>query len=216
MGFKREMGSLDPIGIYKGALEEAYLEKKPLYISSNDCTQACDSVAPWAMYFIYKYHGFPDNLVNLLINLDTNQTGTILTGLGATEPFVKECGLGQGSSLAPLKWNLFLDPLLKWQRTLPDHFAIGKTEIGAIAFADDTGWFATTHSAYIKKTKVGGKYLNFFGVEMNGSKTKLLYHDPASSTPPDTCHSNAHKGKNQYSMHGRRPNGRHSNTRWPV
>ena len=136
------------------------------------------------MEIIYRYHGFPEKLRNLLVNLDKDQQERILTGLGATEHFDKLCGLGQGSSLAPLKWNLFLDPLLKWQNQEEDKYIFGDIKLGAMAFADDTGWISTCQEGYLKKMQNGNVYLNFFGAEYNGVKTKLLYIDPKRTSPP--------------------------------
>ena len=63
-----------------------------------------------------------------------------------------DCGLGQGSVLAPLKWNLFLDPLMKLMDDTPDPYIMsdGKTtrELRILAFADDTTIFASSHAGY--------------------------------------------------------------------
>ena len=44
--------------------------------------------------------------------MDTHQQGKIISAYGTGPSFPKEGGLGQGSVLAPLKWILFMDPLL--------------------------------------------------------------------------------------------------------
>ena len=54
-----------------------------------------------------------------------HQLGKVLTAHRSGAEFTKECGLGQGSVLAPLKWKLFLDPLLKKLRTIEAPYTIG-------------------------------------------------------------------------------------------
>ena len=52
-----------------------------------------------------------------------------------------ERGLGQGSILAPLKWNLFLDPLLRLMEKTDDPYTIAhgsdEQHLRAVAFGDD-------------------------------------------------------------------------------
>ena len=84
-------------------MEDAHDRKQDIRISNNDCTQAYDAVPPWAMRAVYRHHGFPPNLVDMLCNMDTNRVGRVLTAHGAEEEWTMTCGLGQGSALAPLK-----------------------------------------------------------------------------------------------------------------
>lgn len=165
MGFRENMSAVEAMMCYMLLIEDAHASKRPIFISSNDCSQAYDSVAPWVMELIYKHHGFPTQLIKLLTNLDKGQQGTVLTGVGKTDTFLKECGLGQGSSLAPLKWKLALDPLLHWQDTLTDKYLLDKEAIGVLAFADDTSFVSTTKEGYLERVNMGNTYFNFFGIE---------------------------------------------------
>ena len=184
MGFSENISAVEAMLLYMHIVEDAHINKKNIYLSSNDCSQAYDSVAPWVMKLIYQYHGFPQEIITLLHNMDKGQSGTILTGAGPTDPFEKFCGLGQGSSLAPLKWNLYLDPLLRWLDELEDKYVINGEGIAVGAFADDTVFISTTHEGYLERMRRGGTYFNFFGTEFNGTKTKLLYNLPDQVAPP--------------------------------
>ena len=167
MGFSENISAVEAMLLYMHIVEDAHINKKNIYLSSNDCSQAYDSVAPWVMKLIYQYHGFPSEIVTLLHNMAKGQSGTILTGVGPTDPFEKLCGLGQGSSLAPLKWNLYLDPLLRWLDELEDKYVINGEGIAVGAFADDTVFISTTHEGYLERMRRGGTYFNFFGTEFN-------------------------------------------------
>jgi hypothetical protein len=63
--------------------------RKEIHISNNDCTQAYDAVPPWAMHAVYRYHGFPPDLINMLINMDDSMKGRVLTAHGAGSVWTK-------------------------------------------------------------------------------------------------------------------------------
>ena len=50
---------VDAIVTYTMVMEDAHQTKQEIHISNNDCTQAYDAVPPWAMYAVYRFHGFP-------------------------------------------------------------------------------------------------------------------------------------------------------------
>ena len=144
-----------------------------------DCSAAYDSIAAWVMETIYHYHRLPSNLIRFLLNTDAHQRGKVLTAHGSGADFTKECGLGQGSVLAPLKWKLFLDPLLKKLRTVEAPYTLGTglntVDIWATAFADDLTIVGPTHAAYVARMKFANQYLSYFGVELNTTKTTYTY-----------------------------------------
>jgi hypothetical protein len=159
--------------------EDAHQHGKEINSSNNDCSAVYDSIASWVVETIHRYHRLPCNLIRFLLNTDTHQRGQVLTAHGAGADFTKRCGLGQGSVLAPLKWKLFLDPLLKKLRTIEAPYTMGigknKVKIWATAFADDLAIVGPTHSAYVPRMEFANKYLSHFGVEMNTSKTTYTY-----------------------------------------
>ena len=55
-GFTPQKGVDDLLLIYQFLLEDCSQYKKDIHISSNDCTQAYDSIPPWAMELIYRWH----------------------------------------------------------------------------------------------------------------------------------------------------------------
>ena len=170
---------VDAIITYTLIMEDVKQSKKEIHISNNDCTQAYDAVPPWAMYAVYRFHGFPPDLIQMLINMDDNMRGRVLTAHGIGEEWTKTCGLGQGSVLAPLKWNLFLDPLLHLMDDTADPYIMGSglsaVHIRILAFADDTTIFASTHNGYLERMALAGKYFGIFGVNFSPTKTHYTY-----------------------------------------
>ena len=92
------------------------------------------------------------------MNMDTNRKGRVLTAHGAGTEWTMNCGLGQGSVLAPLKWNHFLDPLMKQLDDSPDPYILsdGKNlvHLRVLAFADDTTIFSSTHKGYLLRMDI--------------------------------------------------------------
>ena len=94
---------VDAVIAYTFIMEDAKQFKKEIHIFNNDCTQAYDAVPPWAIYAAYRYHKFSPALIEMLINMDSNRVGRVLTAHGPGAEFKIDCGRGQGSVLAPLK-----------------------------------------------------------------------------------------------------------------
>ena len=111
-GFTHGTGSDDLMMEEAMFFEDANQHRKEIHLSNNDCTAAYDSITMWESETIYQYHGLPPNLIRFMLNINKHQQGHALTAHGASDDFEKNCELGQGSILAPLKWKLFLDPLL--------------------------------------------------------------------------------------------------------
>ena len=178
-GFRPESDTTEAMLTYALLMEDAKSTKQEIHLSNNDCSQAYDSIPHWATSFIYDLHGFPPQLQGMLKSLEGNLHGRILTAHGPGPPFPMERGLGQGSILAPLKWNLFLDPLLRLLDDTPDPYVIGTgcdaQPLRAIAFADDMTVVSATHKGYRIRMALTSEYLNFFEVELNPKKTTYTY-----------------------------------------
>ena len=170
--------------LYVFLFEDAKMFKKELHISANDCSLAYDSVPHWAMKLIYRQHGFSEHLIRILLSLDTHRTGRVLTAHGPGHTFNSTGGLGQGSAIAPLKWNLFLNTLLKWQQTAPDPYTLQhcKIPLSGVAFADDSSWISSTHKGYLERMRRGKLYFKFFGVDYSPTKTIYTYVNQPKGT----------------------------------
>ena len=178
-GFTHGTGADDLMLEESMIFEDANQHRKEIHASNNDCSAAYDSITMWGSETIYQYHGLPPNLIRFMLNIDKHQSGHVLTAHGASEDFNKDCGLGQGSMLAPLKWKLFLDPLLKKLDQTGEPYKMGagsnNVHIYAAAFADDLTVVAPTHKDYVLRMEFANKYLSFFGVELNAVKTTYTY-----------------------------------------
>jgi len=58
--------------------------------------------------------GIPPELVRLLVDIDINGTAQVITPVGLSEKYRVETGVRQGEVLSPLKFILWIDPLVRW------------------------------------------------------------------------------------------------------
>jgi hypothetical protein len=178
-GYMPDSDTTEAMLKYAFLMEDTKSTKQKIHLSNNDCSQAYDSIPHWATSFTYDLHGFPPQLKGMLKFLEGNLHGWILTAHGPGPSFPTERGLGQGSILAPLKWNLFLDALLRLLHDTPDPYIIDtgcdSQPLRAIAFAEDMTVVSSTHKGYRIRMAQTSEYLNFFKVELNHKKTKYMY-----------------------------------------
>ena len=169
----------DALLAYLFILEDAHQYKHPFHMGVNDFSKAYDSVPHWAMRLTYRYYRMPPPLINLLLELDSGRFGYIITGHGRGRAIPLSCGLGQGSPLAPLKWTLFLNPLLEWVNTAPDPYIVsspdGDIPISVMAFADDVTYFSSTNSGYRIRVSRGNAFAILFGLTLNYKKSFYTY-----------------------------------------
>ena len=169
----------DALLAYLFILEDVHQHKKPFHMGVNDFSKAYDSVPHWAMRLTYRYYRMPPPLIDLLLDLDKGRFGSVITGHGKGRTIPLSCGLGQGSPLAPLKWTLFLNPLLEWVNTAPDPYIItspsGDIPISVVAFADDVTYFSSTNTGYRIRVSRGNEFAAFFGLTLNYKKSFYTY-----------------------------------------
>src|SRR5260364_379411 len=98
----------------------------------------------------------PSQLINIIINLLTDQSNRVITNFGLTKSYEVQDGIDQGETITPLLWRLYYPLISKisntysgytssvvWTTTIsPSVF--NKTEALALvlAYMDDTLWIA--------------------------------------------------------------------------
>ena len=79
-----------------------------------DLTQAFDRLEFWAGDLAMERLNFPDQLQNLMNNLNQNSEREVITRDGTTESWTLECGVPQGEVLSPLRFIAVMDMLATW------------------------------------------------------------------------------------------------------
>jgi hypothetical protein len=136
-----------------------------------------ESPERFAMETVYKWHRFPPALSNLLNNMDKDIISSILTpGNGMTDPFKIERGCPQGSVISPLKWDLFLNPVLHVITSNNKGYKFHNSEhaISCTCFADNTALLAPDRDSLIKMFRTFASYCGMNGVSINAKKTVVI------------------------------------------
>jgi hypothetical protein len=173
----------DALLAYLFILEDVHQHKNPFHMDVNDFSKAYDSVPHWAMRLTYRYYRMPPPLIDLLLGLDNGRFGSIITGHGIGRAIPLSCGLGQRSPLAPLKWTLFLNPLLEWVNSAPDLIT------RVMAFADDVTYFSSTNAYYRIRVSRGNAFAAFFGLTLNYEKSFYTYANTTMHHTPADVYS---------------------------
>ena len=114
-------GVQEPLRILAEIIEDAVASGQELHILVTDLSKAFDSVEYWSQAMSWKALGVPEEMIELLVNLDrgseegTGATTTVGLAQGhETAPFRHGRGLRQGSVGGPLKWCVFVHFWIKW------------------------------------------------------------------------------------------------------
>src|SRR5205814_4701978 len=93
-----------PIQILTHIIEDVHINRKELWMLSQDMSKAYDSVhLPLLRLALLRIH-IPEQITNLIINLFTDRTNKIITNLGLTDPYTIHDGIDQGETITPLLW----------------------------------------------------------------------------------------------------------------
>jgi len=111
-GFLRGRGTQGSLLALRCALEDANQRSRPLCVSSLDVAKAYDSVEPWLLQAAMQRLRAPPALINLVSSMFRGAQAQVRTAHGLTAAFPVTRGTPQGNPMAPLLWNMCVDPLL--------------------------------------------------------------------------------------------------------
>ena len=186
-------GTTDPMQVLASVLDDARLSKSQLHCLSLDLSKAFDTVEYWSQAASWSALGMPEELIRLLIQMDSSASTQVALGGGRyTNPVLHGRGVRQGSILGPLKWVAFMH----WWIHGVKHSMRGKgyrmqsavegevVEVQAQMLIDDSNWF--THSAECMQecVKLLEEWVWLHGLIVNRSKTELMTVGAQSNSPP--------------------------------
>src|SRR6266496_5108680 len=101
-----------PIHILDTIVYDAKVNRKPLWIISQDISKAFNSISLPILQAALARIKIPVSCQNLIIDLFSNRHNRIITKYGLTEEYLVKIGIDQGKTISPLLWIIYLDPLL--------------------------------------------------------------------------------------------------------
>ena len=125
----------------------------------------------------------------MLLAMHTGQAVSVRWGSTTSTSFVVRNGVKQGGILSPVLFTLYLDMLLDAIKGCGVGCHMGRTFVGAVAYADDVAILAPTRSALKKMLSVAESAGAAIKVKFNPSKSQLLLFSPSlcsGQTPPIT------------------------------
>ena len=101
-----------PIHVLDSLITDSLLNKKSLWILSQDISKAFDSVSLPMLNLAMARLKIPPLCRQLIIHLFTKRDNSVLTANGPTPPYRVKIGIDQGETISPLLWVIYYDPLL--------------------------------------------------------------------------------------------------------
>ena len=121
-----------------------------------------------------------------MADIDKDCTLVVDTKHGETPETPMGRGCKQGCPFSVLRFNAFINGLLRHLKTVPHSWRISAnlTTQGQ-AFADDTALFADSHAGLQALTNATHEFLTFFAIDMAAHKS---FHTTNSKDPPESLH----------------------------
>ncbi len=159
-------------------------------VQSFCLTKAYDKVHRGTLWKILGRYGVPRRLVNLIDAMHTGARGKLKSEGMFSDTFELQRGLKQGSTFAPLLFNIFLGVIIKNARqkyagvkgsgvqlewdSEDEEDEVTECKITEILFADDCELLATDAGALQEMIKILDTECTVFGQQISVKKTKVL------------------------------------------
>ena len=138
-----------------------------------------------------KRIGIPQNALNLIYNLYSNQKARIITAYGLTEPINLYSSIEQGETYSPLLWKIYYDPILtfinnKYQNSFLQIKSLSLIDqifnknlqpltIPPLAFIDNTVWHYKNPTDLQNLLNDVSKLYQINNIQVNPTKSDLLH-----------------------------------------
>ena len=153
-----------------------------VHVAYIDIRRAYDSIEPWALALALRSLGVPAQIVTLMADIDKDCSLTVETQFGNTPDTPMGRGCKQGDPFSCLRFNAFINGLLRHLKTIPHAWRITPTlSSQGQAFADDTMLIADSHVGLQALSSATHEFLSFFCIDMAAQKS---FHSSNSPDPP--------------------------------
>lgn len=130
-GFVSGKSCADAIQTLRIVTEKCRENKQDLHLVFIDLEKAFDRVPRDIVWAALRWHGVPEQIVDVIIDMYKNTTTKIRTTVGLSEHFTVDVGVSQGSALSPLLFILVINYLtldlmedLPWTLIFADDIAL--------------------------------------------------------------------------------------------
>lgn len=172
LGFKKGVSTHNHLITLINTIEDSKQFHKPLYIASIDLVKAYDSVQHWAIKQALNRCNIDPNLTELIMNLHIGAQACITTNDGHGEYFPINRGVRQGDVLAPLLFNLVINPAIN-EITKKPGYLLEKchAKVACLAYADDLLLVSNSHSNLQEMCNILSDFLDHHNMNINPTKS---------------------------------------------
>jgi hypothetical protein len=181
------MSTVTQIHAIHGVMEEANYMKKQLHIMYIDIAGAYNSVPLERLYETLVAYGFLEKLVNLIRNMYTDNTVSIFTDYGITDPISVMQGVQQGDPLSPLLFNIFINPIIERLHQSGSGYQMENGDrMGVVAFANNIAILSRTPEGMKELWTELSRYCMDSGLRIKATKSAYTTTDMDSTFTPIT------------------------------
>ena len=206
-GFRSGRTTIDMIFTLRQVQEKCIEQNKSLYVVFIDFRKAFDTVNRDALWKVLKCYGCPDRFLSLVKGFHQKMNARVCSQGEYSDPIEVKNGVKQGCVLAPTLFSIYLSAVIDdafrdtsggvsiLTRPGPHLFDISKFKaktktktvtVRELMFADDTALVAHTHDDIQRITSAFARSASSFGLQINMSKTEVLYQAaPGSLLSPE-------------------------------
>jgi len=149
-----------------------------VYCTFLDATKAFDRVNYCKLFRILIDRGLPVYIVRMLIQMYITQVARVSWAGILSNQFPILNGVRQGGVLSPLLFCVYIDDLLLTLAKSGVGCYLGRTFVGALAYADDVVLVCPTPSAMHKLLLLCEDFASEYDIQFNPKKSKLLICSP--------------------------------------
>lgn len=185
-GFRSSRGCMDNLFVLHEVIHSKLRQKKgSSFIIFVDLKRALDTVNHKLLWTKLLGLGVSAKIIRILKNLYDKASIKIKTQSGFSESIKITEGVLQGEILSPLLFILFISDMEDFFRAEGMYGANITTylDILLLLYADDLAIIANNKSDVARKLKILFKYCEFNKLQVNVSKTKILYCRKAGKIP---------------------------------
>ena len=176
IGFQKHKRTSDHIFVLKCIIEEAKVNKKPIYGCFIDLKKAFDTV--WIKGLLYKLLfncNISPKLVRIIGNMYTNLGAHVNSNGQLGSLFKITVGTRQGCNQSPTLFNLFINdlPLIIGKGDC-DPVSLNNMKINILMYADDTLILSKSRKGLQKALHILQVYCHKWQLKINIDKTKVM------------------------------------------
>jgi hypothetical protein len=174
-GFKKGCSTTDAIFALNTIIEHYLNHNNRLYVSFIDLQKCFDSVYRNALWLKLFKSGVQGKVLRIIKNMYQVVKSCVKHCNSFSDFFELSVGLRQGEIMSPVLVSLFLEDLeLFLQDNVNSGLLIDDILVIVLLFADDMAIFGKTPDELQHNLDLLHEYCNKWGIEVNGSKTKIM------------------------------------------